>query len=341
LAQELLAPERWPLPNWYEPRQRRKLRSYEEYMTHKLRSRYMEQENDFRAVFENVKDSGRVDLPTAKRVFDLLHQVRESLEQEQPDLLTCSSALDLAERYMVWLYPPHVAMGVALRVMAKLEPMESDAASLLMEQMRAILAEHDEQAFWQNPYLFGRLRSLLNELISTWNESVLHEQIGNALQLRRLRALRWGGIALLAVLLLASPLLANSEVATAAPVLASVDRAIVAGWITGLAMTVVGALGGFLSGLLQVRSARVTLAQYQDSMLKLQLKPIVGGLAALLLYTFLSWDLLPGIVIENAGSYVLIGFLAGFSERFFLRLLELGSVGETEPAIGDDKAPET
>ena len=55
---------------------------------------------------------------------------------------------------------------------------------------------------------------------------------------------------------------------------------------------------------------------------KLQLRPLVGALVALILYTLLSWQVLPGIKIENVGSYFLIAFLSGFSERYFLQLLK-------------------
>ena len=46
-------------------------------------------------------------------------------------------------------------------------------------------------------------------------------------------------------------------------------------------------------------------------------------MVALVLYSLLSWQVLPGITIEGAGSYFLIAFLAGFSERYFLRILDI------------------
>jgi hypothetical protein len=88
-------------------------------------------------------------------------------------------------------------------------------------------------------------------------------------------------------------------------------------------MLLMGAIGGFLSGLLQARSTQVTLAEYLENMLKLQLRPLVGALVALILYVLLSWQVLPGISMESAGSYFIIAFLSGFSERYFLRLLDI------------------
>jgi hypothetical protein len=93
--------------------------------------------------------------------------------------------------------------------------------------------------------------------------------------------------------------------------------------MNSFAMLLMGAVGGFLSGLLHARSTQVTLAEYLENMLKLQLRPLVGALVALILYVLLSWQVLPGISIESAGSYFIIAFLSGFSERYFLRLLDI------------------
>ena len=77
-------------------------------------------------------------------------------------------------------------------------------------------------------------------------------------------------------------------------------------------------------------------------MLKLQLRPLVGALVSLVLYTLLSWQVLPGIKIENVGSYFLIAFLSGFSERYFLQLVKTdpeSSNGQVdiERTTGDDR----
>ena len=63
--------------------------------------------------------------------------------------------------------------------------------------------------------------------------------------------------------------------------------------------------------------------QYQTSVLKLQLGPIVGGIVSVALFVLLSWNIVPGVQIDSRGSLFLVAFLAGFSERYFLRLLEL------------------
>jgi hypothetical protein len=93
-------------------------------------------------------------------------------------------------------------------------------------------------------------------------------------------------------------------------------------WLNALAMMALGAVGGFLSGLLQVQHTSITFTKYLENILKLELRPIVGALVSLILYALLSWQVLPGITINNIGSYFLIAFLSGFSERYFLQLLK-------------------
>jgi hypothetical protein len=94
-------------------------------------------------------------------------------------------------------------------------------------------------------------------------------------------------------------------------------------WIPALSILIVGALGGFISGLLQVKSSRVTLVDYQESMETLSLRPLLGGLVSLVLFVMLSWNVFPSIKPENAGTYLLVAFLSGFSERYFLRLIDV------------------
>ncbi|OJJ16815.1 hypothetical protein BKI52_33465 [marine bacterium AO1-C] len=51
-----------------------------------------------------------------------------------------------------------------------------------------------------------------------------------------------------------------------------------------------------------------------------------------MLFIFLSWQVLPGITVQSFGSYLLIAFLSGFSERYFLNLLQI------DPQKGETKA---
>ncbi|MEL6676358.1 MAG: hypothetical protein AAFR61_29390 [Bacteroidota bacterium] len=100
-----------------------------------------------------------------------------------------------------------------------------------------------------------------------------------------------------------------------------------------LGLMLIGGFGGFFSGLLQIRSTKVGLLEYQESRLKFQLKPILGGILAMLVFLMLSWDVLPGIRIESAGTFIVLAFAAGFSERYVLNLLKID--GDVPEPAGD------
>jgi len=43
----------------------------------------------------------------------------------------------------------------------------------------------------------------------------------------------------------------------------------------------------------------------------------------LIVFKLLSWNILAGVTIKNIGTIILIAFVSGFSERYFLGLLDL------------------
>jgi hypothetical protein len=90
-------------------------------------------------------------------------------------------------------------------------------------------------------------------------------------------------------------------------------------------LAVIGAVGGMISGMLKVRDTRASLASYRASLLNLAVKPLAGALAALVLCALLSWNVIRGLDVTSPGVFLLVAFLAGFSERYFLRI-----VGATE-----------
>jgi hypothetical protein len=95
-----------------------------------------------------------------------------------------------------------------------------------------------------------------------------------------------------------------------------------------LGIAIIGGAGGFLSGLLQVRSSKTTLASYEESIILLQLRPIFGAFAALISTMLLSWGVFEGILSNNVGAFVLVAFLSGFSERYFLNLLKIETTND-------------
>lgn len=325
---EWVDPRNWPEPKWFATMAAGSKLRYEDYFAHQLRMRYVELESEFRAIFGNFLmgslEGTTVDVVTSERVVCLLHIARRALESKEPDLLAASNTLNLIERFMVWLTPSYmlVAEMPALRLLA--ESLPERERNLFSEQLNQFHGKIDSLS--PEPRALLGLRPLYDEVISLYNQHTLKEQIGSGLQIRRLRTLRVWGLLVLPVNLVAMPLLiplTEAFIDTWSQGFLGETSSASRIWLLSLGIAMMGALGGFLSGLLQVRSSRVTLTEYQDSMLKLQLRPLVGAIVSLLLFSFLSWDLLPGFKIENPGSYFFVAFLSGFSERYFLRLMEI------------------
>ena len=327
LIKDILRTENWPTPLWYDKSKKtRRIRSFEEYFTFQLQSKYLELENDLRSVLGNY--SGGADVITAERINDLLHSARESLEHAIPNLLVVSSSLDLVERYMVWLYPNWIARAQIDSLLLKLNSISFNGKQLIFDQLTK-LSEIKEEVY---P---GQICSVLDGAIGSINAQVIQNQISNGLQINRLKSLRLWGCIILLLFFLMSPFIINPNTSDTWPSQSILTNSSpqVSAWINALTMLLVGAVGGFLSGLLQARNSHITLTEYLEDMLKLQLKPLVGAIVALILYTVLSWQVIPGITIENTGSYFVIAFLSGFSERYFLRILDIKSRGDGK--IGD------
>jgi hypothetical protein len=331
LVSEILEPEKWPTPKWYDERKAAKgAQTYEEYFTFQLQAKYLELENDFRSVLGNYSQGG--DIVVAGRIDDLLHSAKESLEHANPSLLMVSSVLDLVERYMVWLYPDWMARARISTILLKLGSLSFKGKDSLVSRL-ARLSELEKESY---P---GQFRATLDETIGAINHQAFQGHIGRGLQINRLRLLRNWGLVILVIFLIGSPFAINiSDVRVWPSYLIAGESDWLIAWMNAFAMLLMGAVGGFLSGLLQARSTQVTLAEYLENMLKLQLRPLVGALVALILYVLLSWQVLPGISMESAGSYFIIAFLSGFSERYFLRLLDI-ETESSEP--GDQPEVET
>jgi hypothetical protein len=92
-------------------------------------------------------------------------------------------------------------------------------------------------------------------------------------------------------------------------------------WLVILAIGILGGVGAFFSGLMSIRKSKIQLADYQESMTNYQLRILIGAMAAMILFVFISWNVIPGIVFTNLGGILFVSFLAGFSESFFLKKL--------------------
>ena len=114
----------------------------------------------------------------------------------------------------------------------------------------------------------GQLRSVLDEIIGKINSYIVQERISNALQVRRLKKLRFWGVIILFVFFVLSPLATNlanvndwpsQSVANLVKLPAWLNKSVP--WLNALAMMILGAVGGFLSGLLQAQSTSITFGE--------------------------------------------------------------------------------
>ena len=344
-----LEPQRWPQPAWSAVRLRRSgLHRYDSYVLHQTRVRYLELETDFRTVFGNwaygMLGGEPVDVVTGQCAVELLQGARRALEQPDPDLLSVNSTLDLIERCIVWATPSYLLVaripGLRRRVERELQ---SDACTWLQPLLHRLTVATESAPAGRPPVPLHELRSTIDEATVVLNTAVTERQITSGLQLERLTILRDRGLVLLALLALLLPMLmpaATEGTRLTVPfVLRFVPLAASDAWLSGVAVALFGAAGGFLSGLLQARASTVTTAEYQDSLLRLELRPIVGATIALVLFVLLSWGIVPGVAITSGGSYLLLAFLSGFSERYFLKLLELQPQDAAEHARAGMPAP--
>jgi hypothetical protein len=109
-------------------------------------------------------------------------------------------------------------------------------------------------------------------------------------------------------------------------------------WLTALGIAIVGGIGGYLSGLIQTRRSKTSLALYEEGVLLSQLRLIFGGFAGLVSFVLLSWNLLSGISVTSLGPIVLAAFLSGFSERYFLNLLKIEQENGQEGQLHKDNS---
>jgi hypothetical protein len=134
------------------------------------------------------------------------------------------------------------------------------------------------------------------------------------------------GQALLWLLVILIPI-----VVAAAAVVAAASRTGLAWGVTGAVL--LGALGSVLSGAYKVPKL-LKLRELRSFSAGLFLLPVLGAAAGLVLFLLLRTNVveLPGTKTASTYTYALYGFLAGFSEPFFLRLVGRLAGAEKESA---------
>jgi hypothetical protein len=283
-----------------------------------LTRRYVKVRGDLLVCIGDGADLGSVERRYAQRCCEYLRGARSHLEGRNANFFVCSNLLFLADVTLVWLLPYG---NLALRcdaAEARLRSVGRDAR-WLVDALDTARSKDDDRF----------LRSALEDALDYLQQFEQDDAIADDLQVTRLRMLLLYMAAALGLLFLVVPYAIRDLRAAQIrgwPV-ATFANPLVTQWASAAAVCVVGAVGGILSGLLATRDSTTTLLDYRASILKLALKPLVGAVAALTLYFFLTWQIVIGVQVTSGGTFLLSGFLAGFSERYFLRILR----AEEEP----------
>jgi hypothetical protein len=317
--------------------------SYEDYFASQLRSRYMDLEGRFRNALLGNKDTDISDF-----IKELLILSKRILEQEKlgkMDLISTSSQLDRAEECIIWILPKDIKISKIHEIsldLDRFEPKIKDFYEKLLQGCQKYLDEPNSQ---NNSH--DNCNANIEEIVRAINKDILEKRINTGLQIERLRSLRFWGLILLIFYVLMYPMLGmfdaydpytkvivflNTTFAPGTPMGIYNDLKIaIGGWAVALSFCVVGGIGGFLSGLLQVKNSETNLELYEEAVLLFQIRPIFGAFAGLVMFMLISLGSLSSVFSYSPGSMVLAAFLSGFSERYFLKLLKT----ETEPKDND------
>ena len=305
----------WKQPKWLKQTISEKSKSvgYQGYYLNSLRARYLRLEGDFRTAFGNFYNTPYMDLVTARRIISFLQTSREALEDDDCDVNDVITMLDMTDQYMVWIYPPHYAKAQAFGLAADLKGQNNPWGEFLERE-----ASREGQTL-------GGMRAALDKTKEALNEAKQMAIISTGLQIERLNtASKWSWYVLIASLVFL-PMVVRTDSTVWNDTMLNKFLPELRPWFAIICAAVFGAGGAFLSSLMAVQKTRTVLTDYQENMKNNQLKLNIGALAAIIVFVFLSWDIIPGVKMQNAGSLVFLAFIAGFSERFFLNLLNINN----------------
>ena len=304
----------WKQPKWLKQTKSEKSKAgYQSYYLNSLRARYLRLEGDFRTAFNNFYNTPYMDLVTARRIINFLQTSREALEDDDCDVNDVITMLDLTDQYMVWIYPPHYAKAQAFGLAADLKGQNNPWGEFL------------EREACREGQTLGGMRAALDKTKEAINEAKQASIISTGLQIERLNtASKWSWYVLIASLVFL-PLVVKTDSSVWDNTMLNKFLPELRPWFAIICAAVFGAGGAFLSSLMAVQKTRTVLTDYQENMKNNQLKLNIGALAAIIVFVFLSWDIIPGVKMQNAGSLVFLAFIAGFSERFFLNLLNINN----------------
>jgi hypothetical protein len=287
-----------------------------------LLGRYVRIRGDLLMALPNVAHG---DDPTKEQAAyvcsDMLREAKKALERRKVTLTVVAHLLSLADRALVSLYSDEVMRFRVHTLRSRLlqvQPVPRQHLRFLGQAVRGLREGTRDQ-----------VETAVKDVLSFLGELDERRWIEDDLQVSRLsKAI--GYVAFGWVLLLVMvPFLASVQRGANGQVIWPVfDLAYADGFdlfLGALGLSFVGAVGGIVSGMFSVRDSTTNLLDYRTSVKRMTLKPLVGAVAALTLYFFLGANVISGVAVTSAGTYIVAAFLAGFSERYFLRFVERGS----------------
>ena len=280
-----------------------------------------------------LDEDDRTKVTAAVVCSDLLREARDLLERRKVPLTVVTHQLSLADRALVSLYSDSVMRFRVQTLETELHEVdpESDEQLSNLDQAKNGLRDGNRQ----------QVETAVKDVLSHIGEMDERQLIADDLQVSRLSkaiGVRRPGLV---------PAAAHRAVRLQRPAgrggadhLAAVDLDSAGRldlFLGGLGLSLVGAVGGIVSGMFSVRDSATSLLDYRTSVKRMALKPLFGAVAALTLYFFLSANLISGVAVTSAGTYVVAAFLAGFSERYFLRIVD--PEGKDKVAANGEQGP--
>ena len=307
-----------------------------------LMARYVRIRGDLLMAWPSIRDQGSESQKEAAIVCaNLLKEARTELESRRITLTVVAHLLSLGDRALVSLYSDEVLRYRLHTLRNRLLQLEPTPKEYLKNIGLAVQGWNNHQR--------DQVESAVKDALSYLGEQDERALIEADLQVSRLnRAILYvtvGWILLLAIV----PFVSVAQTGAGGDVIWPVFTFGYADWFDllfgALGLSIVGAVGGIVSGMFSVRNSTTTLLEYRTSLKRMALKPLVGAVAALTLYFFLGADVISGVAITTAGTYVVAAFLAGFSERYFLRFLDKAaeptetSRASEQPGVSPEPSP--
>ncbi len=248
-----------------------------------------------------------------------LASARKELESRHSSLSVVANLLGMAERMLVSLYRPQI---LRLRLHTLQDELRSVTPRPVSQIATIRYTAHELETRPTDD--LSDVRTTLKDALTFLSAREEQSLIEDDLQVRRLSAVLTYLVIGWLLLLAAVPVVSSvqSDGANVVWPVLSFGGAPLWDLLAGaVGLSVVGAVGGVVSGMLDVRDTRATMLDYRTSLKRLSMKPVAGAIAALVVYLFLSAGVVSGVAVTSAGIYVVLAFVAGFSERYFLRVI--------------------